>query len=81
MAIPARTQFFGSGTCKTQTKLGLLVQFGFYLKNDQIEFKKKTKIGSNRLISVRFSYFITKTEMQPTNFGSIRFGFGSVILY
>jgi len=30
--------------------------------------KKKIKTGSNRPVSVRFSYFILETETQPTGF-------------
>jgi hypothetical protein len=35
--------------------------------------KKKTKTGSNRPVSVRFSYFILETETQPTSFAYVRF--------
>jgi len=48
-----------------------------YLKNNQINFfKKKPKpneTGSNRPISVRFSYFRIIIETKPTCFGSVRF--------
>jgi hypothetical protein len=58
------------------------VRFGFYQKKvTKLKFKKKTKIGSNRPISVRFGFFITKS-FKPVWLGFLDlarlFRFGSV---
>jgi hypothetical protein len=54
-------------------------RFGFYLKNNQTEFFSK-KPKSVQTDWFRFGYFRTKTETQPTDFGSIWFWFGYFIL-
>jgi hypothetical protein len=56
----------------------------FTYKNNQIEIlyntknKIKTESKSVQTEQFRFNYFILKTETQPTDFGSVQFGFGAV---
>jgi len=56
----------------------------FTYKNNQTEIlyntknKIKTESKSVQTEQFWFDYFILKTETQPTDFGSVQFGFGAV---
>jgi len=73
--------------CFGDKSSSFLVWCDFYLKNNRIKFFfKKTAIGTNQLVSIRFGYFRTKTKTQPAI--SVRFGlvwfwfsFGSIQLF